>query len=610
MKQALLWVSVPAWLLIAATAAMPASDDKQTAEEVMPPEAPAKLTISSPQTSVQQLFDLDLRRWPEERFYENLTGLINEMSLRYGSEATAILLDTAELFLGQMMLAEAESVLEGLEDLPPEQQRRHLALNQARMLLNGESIDEFDESPLTAENRPDRSFWLVLQAIASADGRMLNENLGAGVVGLMHQTRPVARSILPLIIEAMIETEKLELADRSIQLLDSFPDLSEGPLGHYLRGRSAEKRGNQSTALQHYFEGVKGFDRYAVRSRIAIADLAIADGGRGALMAAEDVLEDGLDAWRGDQFEIATLEKLNEVYVAADERVEGLILLSKILMRYPGTPAAERALVQSHEALRAVYEDGFEGRIPLSQWLSVHLRLVPAFRYHPEYAQLVEELGDHLLALGGTSMAAQEYERAIEFRTDLRRITHTNAPDVDLTPTRLKLAKAYTAGGQYAEAIQALAEIDDPSAPAVRNEVNAMRARIAAQLGDTDGLLRTHVMSPSVDNLRSVSRALWQKKEWASANEFYNRLWAEYPGLFDLSDATYLLIAAHKVGDQNTASRVVGAFPGLTESEDWVRLAESFLTAPPDVSNLTLDAANGRLNRLTSTLSNIEGNGL
>ena len=607
-------LSVPVWVLVSALGVWAASDpeiEAPSSDEAMTgPKPAAKLEITQPQTSVQQLFDLDLRRWPEERFYENLTDLIGELSVRYGAEATAILLDTAELFLGQMMIAEAESVLSELEVVVNSQARRKSALVHAQRLLSGEPVEAFETSPLAAENRPDRAFWSVLQAISTADAQMLSDNLSDGVIGLMHQTRPVAREVLPIIIEAMIETEKLVLADRSLELLESFPDINDAPMGHYLRGRAAEKRRNQKTALTHYFEAIKGFDRYAVRSRIAIADMAMEDGGRGALMAAEDVLENGLDAWRGDGFEIATLEKLTEVYDIAEERVESLILLSKITMRFPGTPAAEQAEARSSEALRAVYRDGFDGKIPLSRWLTVHLRLVPAFRYHPEYAQLVEELADHLMKLGGTSMAAKEYQRALEFRMDLMEMDSSLVTAVDIERNQLKLAKAFTTGGQYAEAKVAIAALDDTDDIVLRNQINRLRAKVAAQMGDTDALLRTHVISPSEENLRNVSHALWEKQDWVQANEFYNRLWAEYPESFALSDATYLLIAAHRTGDRNTATRVVEAFPDMTESQDWVRLAESFLTQPPDVSTLTRGAADGRLDRLSNALSNIEGNGL
>lgn len=607
-------LSVPVWVLVSTLGVWAASDPEveapPTEKTESGPKPPPKLEITQPQTSVQQLFDLDLRRWPEERFYENLTGLINELSVRYGAEATAVLLDTAELFLGQMMVAEAESVLEGLDVVVSGQARRKTALVHAQQLLGGDPVEAFETSPLSEENRPDRAFWSVLQAINTADGRMLNDNLSDGVIGLMHQTRPIAREVLPIIIEAMIETEKLVLADRSLELLESFPDLNDAPMGHYLRGRAAEKRRNQKTALVHYFEAIKGYDRYAVRSRIAIADMAMKDGGRGALMAAEDVLENGLDAWRGDLFEIATLEKLTEVYDIAEERVESLILLSKITMRFPGTAAAERAEVRSSDALRAVYQDGFDGKIPLSRWLSVHLRLVPAFRYHPEYAQLVEELADHLMELGGTNMAAKEYQRALEFRLDLIEMNGSLVTVADIDRNKLKLARAFATGGQYTEAKAAIAALDDTTDIVLRNQINRLRAKVAAHIGDTDALLRTHVMSPSEDNLRNVSHALWEKQDWVQANEFYNRLWAEYPESFALSDATYLLIAAHRSGDRNTATRVVEAFPDMTASQNWVRLAESFLTQPPDVSTLTRDAADERLDRLSNALSNIEGNGL
>lgn len=614
MRRTVLLLSVPVWMLATTSGAFAASDPKEdapkeVAQEVAP-KAPPKLTITGPQTEVQQLFDLDLRRWPEERFYENLTGLINELSVRYGDEATATLLDTAELFLGQMMILEAESVLTDLGEVSQSQQQRFEALRHAQILLGGGVVEDFENSPLAQPVRQDHQFWSVLQAIGTGDVALLTDNLNGGVVGLMHQTRPVAREVLPIFVEAMIETERLQLAARSLEILADFDDLSDSPMGYFLRGRLAEKEQNQRTALVNYFEGIKGFDRYAVRSRLAIAQMAIKDGGRGALMAAEDVLANGQDAWRGDHFEIETLETLVDVYEAAGEPVEALLVLSKIILRFPGTEEAERANTRSITALRAVYQEGFDGNIPLSRLMAIHLSLVPAYRYHPEYVRLVEELADHVYELGGTSIAAREYQRALDFRADLIEMDPEWVTEFELRENRLKLAKAYVTGGQYSKADTAMAALDYVTDPNTRNEVNKLRAKVASQLGDADGLLRTHVLSPSAENLRNVSRALWGKQDWVAANEFYNRLWAEYPDDFEINDATYLLIAAHRMGDRNTAQRVVESFPNMTQSQDWVRLAESFLTTPPEVSTLTLEAATGRIDRLNNALSNIEGNGL
>ena len=276
------------------------------------PKIEKKQEILSPRTGVQNLFDLDLRRWPEERFYENLTAQIDALSKTHGVEGKAVLMDIAEIYMGQMMIYEAGDVLDSFEGIEPELETRLMALRHARSLLDGFEVAEFASSPLAAKTRVDRAFWASLQAIASGDPVLLSENLEPGLLGLMHQTRPVAHTILPVLTEAMIEVGAEVHAQQALRLLNEFPDLSDGPAGYFLRGRAHQMWRNQSSALAAYFEASKGWDRYAARARLALSEMALDDGGRGALLAARDVLEHGKDAWKGDFLEIQLMQTLAE----------------------------------------------------------------------------------------------------------------------------------------------------------------------------------------------------------------------------------------------------------------------------------------------------------
>ena len=215
---------------VSATALQAASAPKE--EVAAPPsiKMEKKEEILSPRTGVQTLFDLDLRRWPEERFYENLTAQIDALSKSHGVEGKSVLLNSAEIYLGQMMIYEAGSVLDSLEDIDPELEDRFRALRDARSLLEGLPVAEFETSPLLAHTRVDRAFWAALQAISTGDAAMLVDHLEPGLLGLMHQTRPVAHTMLPILTEAMIEIGAEVHADQALRLLDEFPDLAEGPV--------------------------------------------------------------------------------------------------------------------------------------------------------------------------------------------------------------------------------------------------------------------------------------------------------------------------------------------------------------------------------------------
>ena len=88
------------------------------------------------------------------------------------------------------------------------------------------------------------------------------------------------------------------------------PELAGAESGTFLRARAAQKRGDAATALKIYLEAAEGWDQYAVRARLAVADMALADGGRGALLAAQSTLEGGSEAWRGGRYELEVLRRL------------------------------------------------------------------------------------------------------------------------------------------------------------------------------------------------------------------------------------------------------------------------------------------------------------
>lgn len=553
---------------------------------------------------------LNLRRWPEERFYETLTERIDALSSAHGPERPGVFLDMAELYLGQMMVYEAASVLDAVVPESAAEAARLQVLTDAARLLGGQPADDILGSPLTDNSRRDRALWLALHAIAEGDAGMLRDNLGTGLAALIYQTRAVARSVLPILTEAMIEAREDQLADQALAVMDGFGDVSAAPVGHYLRGRANQVRGNEKSALEAYFEAAKGWDRYAARARLALADMAFEDGGRGARLAAREILEAGVDSWRGDHLELELLQRLAKLCADSDDPVAALENYGKLMARFPGTPEAAEAREGASAALEALYRDGAERRLSFARWLSIHLRLVPTFRFFPEFAEHTEALADHALRMGGTDLAAVEYRRALTLLEDLSEMPGRDIPPQRLVRLRLKLAGARMRGGLYAEARDALSDIETPQDPDLRRALNALKAQVLAELGDAEGLLRTHVSAPNAENLRDVGRALWEVGNWADSVTFYKRLWAEFPSQFNAKDASYLLIAAHYAGDRETAEAIVDAFPGLTDSAGWIDIAESLLEKPADLLPLSRDAAASRLKSLDRALEHMEETGL
>lgn len=560
-----------------------------------------------PMQDFDLMADADFRRWPAGQFYESFTRQIEVLGSTHGLERREVFLDLAELYLGQVMLIEVDSILNALAPKGEVPDLRWQALNDAARLLGGRSVED---SPLMSPDRPDRGLWQALNAIAKSDEAALRDSIEAGFSGLAYQSRPVARTLLPILAEVAIELRNEPMSVLALGLLEEVPDLSGSPTAYYLRGRYAENLENSKSAVEAYFESAKGWGRYAARGRAALADMALRDGSRGALLAARDVLENGSDAWRGDGYELLVLQRLAEVYSKLDDSVGALLTFGKLMQRFPGTPEALEAGQKASEDLRKVYGEGRAGRILLAEWVAIHMKLVPSYRYFPDFAAQSETLADRALEIGGTVLAASEYRRNLIMMTDLETLTVQGIPQERFDRVQFKLARALARGGRWQKARVALAEIDLTQNPKMQNTVNGLKAKILSELNDTDGLLRTLVGDPDAENLREMGRALFQKEQWPESAAFYQTLWDRYPGQFDAEDASYLLISAYRSNDTGTMRMVANAFPDLTESQGLTEMAVSLLESPMPLLPLQRKNATGRLDNLERTLGFIKDSGL
>lgn len=551
-----------------------------------------------------------LGRWPQARFHEDLVGRIQALSTAHGPERPGVFLDMAELFLAQMMLPEAGSVLEGVTPDAPHDKQRWRAMSGAVRLLAGEPVADLPESPLSDPARQDRALWLVLQAIATGDAPMLRDNLDGVAAALALQPRALQRGVLPSVTEAAVEAGAGAVVPDLLAMIEGLPDLAEAPTGYFLRGRAAAQSGQASSALEAYFEAAKGWDRYAARARLALADMALENGGRGALLAAQDVLEHGADAWRGDQYELDLLKMLAAVYSRSGDNISSLLVLGKLMSRFPGTPEAQWAATQASADMARVYRGGAQGQIPLARWLSVHLQLVPLFRYFPDFATYTEVLADRAFEIGGTDLAAVEYRRALALLEELDGFSGEPVPIERMVGVRLKLAQALARGGLLAEALAELDHVETLDDPGLKLQLSRLRSQVLADMGNSDGVLRIRVAAPDARNLRDVALALWQEGDWVEAMLFYRRLWSGFPEQFTARDASYLLLAARKVGNDGVAEEVAAAFPELTSSESWIEIAQSLMEVPAPIAPLSEGGAASRLESLDRALDRISDTGL
>lgn len=546
--------------------------------------------------------DLDLQHWGTASFHNDLSGAIRALSAAHGATKDAVMLDIAEIFLTHMLLFEAETALHGVTPTTPAQTRRLLAVQHATALLSGQPVEEFQTSALNQPERPDRAFWAALQAIATADAGLLGTNIRDSFTGLGLQSRAALRQMLPVFIEAATELGEHAHAAAGLQLLEELPDLAAAPTGHFLRGRVEERRGNESSALKAYFKAAEGWDQYAARARLAVADMSLRDGGDGALLAAQSVLQDGAEAWRGDRFELEIIKRLARLYAATENDLEQLLTLGKLLSRFSDSPEAASATEQAQDLLKRLYAKGTSGQYLLSDWMTAHLGLVPFYGSFPDFPAHTEALADYILGLGATDLAAKEYRRAMQ------EIERRDAPQYtpDLTRLTLKLADAQRQAGLFAQARETLTKAGLPMTEADKDAHSALLARVLSGLNDSPALLQTPVKTPTPTHLRDLGMAFSDADQWDDAVVQYLQLWDNHPQAFAFEDATRLLIAANRSGDGATIGRVARAFPQLTSTASLVELAQSLNADPTELFPLSAEKAADRLQSLEDAFQSIK----
>lgn len=583
-----------------------ASEEKEAEKEKQPmfvvPQPPVPEQRRAPWAAT-----LDFRHWPASTFHRDYKENIVLLGAAHGAEKESVLLDLSELYLTHMLVDEAISVLDEILPQTTSQNRRHVALTHAAKLMDGQPVDAFEASPLLDPDRPDQAFWRTLQAIIIGDVQMLNENIEPSFRALQHQSRAMLEDMLPLFTEAAIETDHLDHADGAIQLIEEIPRYKDTATRYFLRGTEALRRGNDSTALDAYMIAAQGWDRYAARARLNIADMAMENGSIGALLAAQAVLNKGKEHWRGGQLELQVLRKHAMVNIELGDVTEGLSSLGKIITRFPQTGERLQAEEQAADLIEEVYTRGENSEISLSEWMNFHLTIAPIFAGLEGFGQYPERLADTVVTLGATDLAVREYQRSKAILLD--HAGDTNIDD-DLFRLNLKLAKAQYRAGLFMDAKETLANMSEPPDEDMQQAYLMLKADVLAESGDTEAFLSATLPSPTIEQMRKRIRVLVDEAQWPQAKNDLHTLWKLHPEAFGIEEATYLLIAGKKTSDETVIARVVNAFPSLTDSEDLIKLAEALSVDTKEPAPLRADDTIRRLEKLEEVFEKIRRAGI
>jgi hypothetical protein len=505
------------------------------------------------------------------------------------------LLDLATFYLAHSFVLEGLSVVEALDDAPLEthQDARRRLLHAALVALDDRGGADIEAAAaVLGEATPIGHARLLLAHAqarlgqAEASAATLSEAVG----DLPAFPQGLARRVLPQLLEAAIAAEEWTLARRVAEELSRHTSRGDGALPFFL-GEVARGGGDLLLAFDRYVEAASARDIWGHRARLAIVDLAFETG---AIDAAEayDMLVRVYALWRGDADAGATLLLMERMALAAGRTIDAVLAIGEFLDRHGDDPAAAAAADRARSILRAYYAEGRSGEMPLDEFLSGHRSIANVFRFFPGYEDASESYADHMMSVGATAAAAQEYRLTREYLEAAGDLGLRDPDPVRLDALRLKEAEARLSGGQWneAEALLAVPLLSQDG------DLAARLALLRGVLFDATGILPEAGSATEVPRTETFVRLLAglhsAEGSWDAALAAYTELWAMLGDDLPLGDAAGLLIAAHRAGD---ADLVAAAETLLSQRGGVVADIVDAGFAPPSLAGTGLGAESARL---------------
>lgn len=521
-----------------------------------------------------------------------------------------VLLELAEFHFAHGMIAEALSILTEVHGprVPPAHGLRAAALELALGL--------FDplQRPLTERaaallapgyaDWPDQPMLLVLSQLRAGHCRRAAPGLRAAFERLQRFPDTAREEMLPLMLECAIDDRQWRLARDIAERFADHPALDDGPALHFLLGKVAEVGEEPLAAFDSYALAQGAGSLWGHRARRAIVALglkheALSSGEAAELLALE------AEVWRGDARAAETLSDLAALQEIAGDPVAAAETYGKLRQRHAGSPGAGAALDKARLLIDRLYVEGAEGEITLSTYMDLHARIAPWFRFTEGYAASAERFADHFLAVGATTIAAQEYAAIRDHLTAAQDLGLFAPEPGVLDRLAVKEAEALLAGGQFESLGLLLTAAPVPGDPALAERLALVSAQHleetgqrAALLSDTDGGAPEQV-------LRLRAQARFERGEWPEAQAAYAALAQRSGTDLPLPDAIRYLLAAHRSGDSLTAGELVQRFEGLTDLPQWTEIAATLTDVPPELLPLRQEAARSRINSAEEMLETL-----
>ena len=549
-----------------------------------------------------------LSRYKTENFLSDRRRLQSKLSPDR-EQTPRNLLNLAEFYLAHALMPEGLSVLSELgDDLPEHMARQRAQLELALGMLDTRTRDLSPHAKQLLSDKsldwPDRSVFEVLNAYEQGDDDAAAERLNAASARIAAYPKALVERILPRFLDLAIRTSQWSTAKDLAARFEEDPELAKLPAYPYLLGRTAEKGGDLLMAFENFQKAGEGNDIWAHHARLSLIELGLDS----KTLSREDALsmmKQASRSWSGDRNGIELLQRIVELEIELDDTVAALGTLGAIISRHPDTPAASLARQQARSLWTTFYAKGRNEELSLTEFLAGHYIISMDYRFEPGFGAETEALADRFMAAGSTVVAADEYRETHDYLLVGRDLGLLEVDDVKLDSLKLKQAEALYRGGQIEQTEHILSEgllSDDTE---LADQLNMLKAKLFADQGDAEDVVRTSQTDPSLNYQRLRAAALFDQGDWEKAQAAYTKIVDQTSDNVDFVDVVRLLLVAHRSGDRGQVNELVQRYPDLNDRPQWEQIARGFSDDAPALLPLRSDTARARVDLVSETLDTL-----
>jgi hypothetical protein len=519
-----------------------------------------------------RLFDLSAWQHGGVRdFTRNRQELMQTVADAVPKERNRARLELARFYFSHGYNQEAIGVLDVLAANQPDVQGwpEYRALRGAARVAAGELHDGVaDLTGAGLDDNREAALWLAAASAMAGENwpRAAHDFYLADDI-IASYPDPYFRRLSLLAIEARIQTNDPREADRLLRRLvrREGPDMEATPAVEFYHGEILRETDKIPGALKHLQAAEGGDDRYyRARAGLARVNLEYAEKRISAATAA-DRLSRLRFAWRGDELELAIIQRHGELQWAAGDYANGLDTLREAASYFPESPQATEITQSMSQMFGSLFQDGASKLSPLKA-----IELYDQFRELTPVGtagdEVIRQLAERLVEVDLLGRAAELLQHQVEYRlTDLERTkVGTRLASIRLLDRKPDLALKALEASEY-----------DPLSPDLAEERRLLRARALSGLrrsAEALKLLEGDISRPA-DMLR-VDIA-WHDQRWDDAATALEKVIGPPPAAGTFVDkATSQLVLNRAIalalsGDGKRLEALRAAFgPAMAKSPD------------------------------------------